>query len=168
MFQSFVQNVSPVSRSMLQSFWSGFYSSILLHMLQVIQKHVVNICSKCFTYFIDYVTIIVIWMFYMLHTNVTIICSKCFNCFSLMLRQVVPALLFGWGRADGQGTGRAAHPRASERGRWGWITRGDGGGRTRVLRSTGHARCMLIHAWGGAEGGHDWAERVSGRALDIR
>jgi hypothetical protein len=62
----------------------------ILHMLQVFQKHVASVYSKCFICFQTYVAIVfLILLLRKFYTYVATVCSKCFSCFNLMLQQVV-------------------------------------------------------------------------------
>jgi hypothetical protein len=55
-------------------------------MLQVFQRHVISVCSKCFIYFRRMLQAVLICMLYMFDTYIATVCSKCFTCFSLMLQ----------------------------------------------------------------------------------
>ena len=68
--------------------------SVMLHILQVFQRHVASVSEvlfKMFHLFQTYVASVLIWMLHMFHTYVARICSKCFSCFSVMLQ-----CMFSW------------------------------------------------------------------------
>jgi hypothetical protein len=82
MLQAFVQNVSSVSKHMLQSFF--------IWMLHTFQTYVAIVCSKMFKLFQSYaatsgfmlqVASVIFWMFHVFHTHVASAYSKYFICF---------------------------------------------------------------------------------------
>ena len=90
----------------------------MLYMLQVFQRHVASVCSKCFICFQTYVAnvfdldvvyvaaSVLFWMFHVFHKDVARACSKCFICFQSYVAFMLQVFyVVRLGRARGRLTG---------------------------------------------------------------
>jgi hypothetical protein len=76
-FQTFLRYVTVVSYGYCKS------RSSMLHMLQVFQRRIARVCSKCFIHCKRF-----IYMLYMFYIYVVTVCYKYFICSSVPLQQV--------------------------------------------------------------------------------